>query len=597
MQADLCARDQDAKALRNDLRCCKLVTYMPETSGLITPYGGTLTNLLIPSEERKELFSYAATLRSIQLTPRQTFDLELLSNGGFSPIDRFMSEADYLSVMWSMRLANGTFFPLPVTLSVDDIGGVETGSDVTLRDSHNDVLAVMSVEEIYEWNASVEAAETLGTTDLKHPYAAELSRLGRFNISGRLRVFSLPKHFDNNDLRMTPTETRGLLAGLGRDRVVAFQTRNPVHRAHEALMQKAIEITDATLLLHPVVGPTKDGDIDHFTRVRVYREVVEKAFPAGRAALSLLPLAMRMAGPREALLHAIIRRNYGASHFILGRDHASPGVDSVGIPFYQPEAARELAKVHADEIGVSFVPFDEFVYTPGDDRYVEASKVNAGEETLSLSGTQIREDYVNRGKTLPSWFTRPEVAAIIAESYPPKNRQGLCIWFTGLSGSGKSTTAEILAALLMAKGRLSTILDGDVVRTNLSKGLGFSREDRDTNIRRIGFVASVIAKHGGISICAAVSPYRRTRDEVREMFGPGQFVEVFVDTPLAICESRDAKGMYAKARRGEIKDFTGIDDVYEEPASAEITLDTVANSAELNASEIIGYLERAGFIK
>jgi sulfate adenylyltransferase len=394
----------------------------------------------------------------------------------------------------------------------------------------------------------------------------------------------LPAPADFRDLRRTPAAVRKELERLGHSDVVAFQTRNPMHRAHEELTRRAIVAVDGVLLLQPAVGMTRPGDVDHYTRVRTYKALTEKYYPADRVLLSLIPLAMRLAGPREALWHAIIRRNYGANHFIVGRDHASPG------PFYGPYDAQELFEAHSDEIGVRGVPFEEMVYVVDEDRYEETSKVRPGAQTRSISGTEVREKYLAKGIPLPSWFTRPEVAAILAESYPGPDRRGVCIWFTGLPSAGKSSTAEIVVALLLEHGRQSTLLDGDVVRTHLSKGLGFSKEDRDTNIRRIGFVASEIVRHGGIAVCAAVSPYRATRDEVRAMFAADQFIEVFVDTPVDVCEARDAKGLYAKARRGDLRNFTGVDDPYEAPLSPELTLDTVSNSPEENARRVIELL-------
>jgi sulfate adenylyltransferase len=351
------------------------------------------------------------------------------------------------------------------------------------------------------------------------------------------------------------------------------------------------------LLLHPVVGLTKPGDVDHFTRVRTYKALAARYYDPDRILLALLPLAMRLAGPREALWHALIRRNYGANHLIVGRDHAGPGLDSTGKAFYGPYDAQELVSRYTDELGVRMVPFRQFVYLPDERRYEEVSRISAETRTADISGTQVRNDYLNNGRLLPDWFTRPEVAEILAESYPPRHKQGVCIWFTGLSGSGKSTTAEVLTQMLLEHGRQVTLLDGDVVRTHLSKGLGFSKEDRDTNIRRIGFVASEIVRHGGTVICAAVSPYRATRNDVRNMTGKDHFVEVFVDTPLEVCEARDFKGLYAKARRGELKGFTGIDDPYEEPLHPEIRLDTVDRSAEDNARAIVGYLAGQGFLR
>ena len=390
-----------------------------------------------------------------------------------------------------------------------------------------------------------------GTLDARHPLVAEMQRWGRLNVSGRLQQLQPPARYDFRELRLTPAATRARLAALGRANVVAFQTRNPLHRVHEELTKRATAGVDGVLLLHPSVGMTKPGDVDHYTRVRGYKALAEKYYESDRIVLALLPLAMRMAGPREALWHALIRRNHGANHFIVGRDHASPGVDSAGRPFYGPYDAQELVAKHREELGVRMVPFSELVYLPDEDRYEEISRVSAATRTASISGTQVREQYLNQGRPLPAWFTRPEVAEILAETYPPRHRQGVCVWFTGLSGSGKSTTADALTVLLLECGRQVTLLDGDVVRTHLSKGLGFSREDRDTNIRRIGFVAAEIVRHGGLALCAAVSPYRATRDECRAMVGADRFVEVFVDTPLDVCEARDSKGLYAKARRGE----------------------------------------------
>jgi sulfate adenylyltransferase len=413
-----------------------------------------------------------------------------------------------------------------------------------------------------------------------------------------MRVLQLPTHFDFRRFRRAPAQTRASLAECGRRNVVAFQTRNPLHRVHEELTKRAIEQVDGTLLLHPAVGLTKPGDVDHFTRVRSYMALTEHYYEPQRIVLSLLPIAMRMAGPREALWHAVIRRNFGANHLIVGRDHASPGRDSSGVPFYGPYDAQALVQQYSGELGVGVVPFQEMVYLPEERRYVEASHAAAKDaRTLSISGTQVRTTYLNNGRKLPDWFTRPEVAEILADAYPARHRQGVCIWFTGLSGSGKSTTAEVLTVLLQEHGRQVTVLDGDVVRTHLSKGLRFSKEDRDINIRRIGFVAAEVVRHGGIAVCAAVSPYRATRNDVRSMVGDERFIEVFVDTPLEVCEQRDVKGMYLSARRGEIRGFTGIDDPYERPTSPELTLETVLRTPEENARTILNHLVERGFVR
>jgi len=559
---------------------------------LITPYGGTLIDLIEP--RHSELAHYAATLPSLQISERSRCDLELLATGAFSPLDRFMGQRDHQSVLDAMRLADGTLFPIPIALPVT--GSVELHKDIALRGPDNSLLAVMKVEEVYGWDVDEVASKVFGTTDRKHPLVAEMDRWPKLNASGPLRVLALPQRHDFRELRRTPAEVRALLEERGRDNVVAFQTRNPMHRAHEELVRRATDSVDGVLLLHPVVGMTKPGDVDHYTRVRTYKALTEWYFERERVVLSLLPLAMRMAGPREAVWHALIRRNYGANHFIVGRDHASPGNDSAGQPFYGPYDAQELVAAHATELGMAMLPFHELVYVESEDRYEESSKVPPGAVTRSISGTQVRDEYLGQGRLLPPWFTRPEVASILAESYPPRHRQGFCIWFTGLSGAGKSTTAEIVMSRLLEHGRQVTMLDGDVVRTHLSKGLGFSKEDRDTNILRIGFVAAELVRHGGAVVCAAVSPYRATRDTVRATVGSDHFLEIFVDTPLEVCEARDEKGMYAQARRGVLRNFTGIDDPYEAPLAAELVIDTVSASAEENANAIVELLRSRGFL-
>ncbi len=564
----------------------------------IQPCGGQLVNLLVPESEKTtaELKAYASKLPSLQLSERTICDLELLATGGFSPLDRFMGQADHQRVLDEMRLANGHLFPLPISLPIESENAPRLGTDVALRTAKNDLLAILTVEEIYPWDRDEVADKAFLTRDLRHPLVVEMRRWGQLNVSGRLQVLRLPPRYDFRELRLTPAEVRARLEQAGHNNVVAFQTRNPLHRVHEELTKRATEAVDGTLLLHPSVGMTKPGDVDHYTRVRTYRALAERYYDADRIVLALLPLAMRMAGPREALWHGLIRRNYGANYFIVGRDHASPGIDSTGKPFYGPYDAQELFQRHQQELGVTMLPFQEFVYLPEEDRYEEANRIPKGARTASISGTQVRDEYLNRGRSLPPWFTRPETADIRAETYPPRHKQGACVWFTGLSGAGKSTTAEVLITLLLEHGRQVTLLDGDVVRTHLSKGLGFGKEDRDTNIRRIGFVAGEIVRHGGIAVCAAISPYSATRNEVRQMVGVESFVEVFVDTPIQECERRDAKGMYAKARRGEITGWTGIDDPYEAPAHPEIVLDTLMHDAEGNARRILAYLQQAGFV-
>ncbi len=564
---------------------------------LIQPYGGYLVDLLVGEEERRELINQAKGLHSLQLSPRLMCDLELLATGGLSPLRTFMGKRDYLSVIERMRLADGTLFPIPVTLPVSSLDGIQEGKGLALRSPKNNLIAILQVEEIYEAEFEKAARAICGSVDDAHPLVLEMRSWGKYRLSGPLKVVELPRHPDFPELRRTPAETRLILSALGNPNVVAFQTRNPLHRAHEELTKRAADSLNATLLLHPVVGLTKPGDIDHYTRVRTYKTVVERYYDPNRTVLSLLPLAMRLAGPREAIWHAIIRRNFGANHFIIGRDHAGPGRDSQGKPFYGPYEAREALAKYSEEIGVTPYPFDELVYLPEEGRYTEITAVPEGATTLSISGTEVRKKYLAEGLPLPDWFTRPETAEILAAAYPPRRKQGFCLWFTGLPSAGKSTVAELVTVLLMERGRQVTVLDGDVVRTHLSKGLGFSREDRDVNVLRIGFVASEIVRHNGVVICAAVSPYRSTRNQVRNMMRDGSFIEVFVDTPVEVCAQRDVKGFYAKARAGEIRGFTGVDDPYEPPLNPEVRLVTAEVTAEENARIVIQYLESQGFLE
>jgi sulfate adenylyltransferase len=563
---------------------------------LIEPYGGELVNLVVEGEEREELIEKSKRLPSIQISARALCDLELLATGAFSPLDRFMRKADYERVLTEMRMQDGTLFPIPITLPIEEEAMPNWAEQITISDSRNNTIAVMDIEEVYHWDPQREARLVLGTTDPRHPLMSEMGRWGKVYLSGELKVLNLPLYYDFVELRRTPAQVRAMLNKMGNSNVVAFQTRNPMHRIHEELTKRAAEEIDGSLLIHPVVGMTKPGDVDHYTRVRVYRALTENYYDSSRTVLSLLPLAMRMAGPREALWHAIIRRNHGANHFIIGRDHAGPGNDSHGNPFYGPYEAQAMLAQYGDEIGVKPVEFKMLMYLADEDRYEEVDKVPEGAHTFSISGTQVRDDYLAKGIQLPEWFTRKETSDILQQMYPPRHKQGFCIWFTGLSGSGKSTTAEILTSLLLENGKQVTVLDGDVVRTHLSKGLGFSPEDRDTNILRIGFVAGEIARHGGCVIAAAISPYRSTRNEARKMVGEERFIEVFVDTPIEVCEARDVKGLYARARRGQITGFTGVDDPYEEPVDPEITLKTVETTPEENARRIVAYLEERGFI-
>jgi sulfate adenylyltransferase len=569
---------------------------MKKNSVLIPPYGGKLVNLVTSGEERLVLRELANHYPTIQISDRALHDLELLAIGGYSPLDRFMGKADYQRVLTEMRLADGTLFPIPITLTIKKQDLPTHSEWVAIRDSRLNLIAVMKMEEVFTWDLVREQRLVLGTTDSRHPLVSEMEQWGDLCISGELKVINLPIYYDFVDIRRTPEETRTMLEEMGNQNVVAFQTRNPMHRVHEELTKRAVDEIGGSLMIHPMVGLTKPGDVDHFTRVRIYKALVDNYYPKDRTVLSLLPLAMRMAGPREAVWHAIIRRNYGANHFIVGRDHAGPGIDSAGNPFYGPYEAQEMMKQYEDEISVKMVPFLMMVYLSDEKEYIPVDQVPDGANVTTISGTQVREDYLAKGKLLPEWFTRKETAEILSEVHPPKRKQGLNLWFTGLSGCGKSTIASALVPMLMEHGRQATVLDGDVVRTHLSKGLGFNKEDRDINILRIGYVAGEIARHNGTVICAAISPYRNTRNEASKMAGDGRFIEIYVNTPLDICEERDIKGLYAMARRGEIKGFTGIDDPYEEPLNPEIILNTVDNTPEELARQIISYLQEQDYI-
>ncbi|QXD14339.1 bifunctional sulfate adenylyltransferase/adenylylsulfate kinase [Rhodocaloribacter litoris] len=572
-----------------------------KTVSLIEPHGGELCELLLTGEALDAAREAALHYPSITLTPRQICDIELLLNGGFSPLRGFLNRADYDGVVENMRLADGTLWPIPVTLDVPEETAKKLGEGdrVALRDQTGLLLAVLTVGDVWRPDKQREAEKVFGTTSTGHPAVAYLfDEAGDYYVGGTLEGIQLPRHYDFHDLRRTPRQMRALFEEKGWDRVVAFQTRNPMHRAHKELTDRAAEEIGGHLLIHPVVGMTKPGDIDYYTRVRCYRELL-KYYPEGRATISLLPLAMRMGGPREAVWHAIIRKNYGCTHLIVGRDHAGPGKDRDGTPFYGPYDAQELILKHSEELGIGVVDFKLMVYVPSKDTYMPIDEAKAqGLAFEMISGTQLRRMLAD-GDEIPAWFSYPEVVAELRKTHPPKHRQGFTVFFTGLSGSGKSTIANALMVKLLERGgRPVTLLDGDVVRTHLSKGLGFSKEDRSTNVQRIGFVASEITKHRGIALCAPIAPYEADRRANRNLIEQyGGYIEVFVDTPLEECEKRDVKGLYAKARAGIIKGFTGIDDPYEAPTDAEIVLDTVNNDAEACADQVLHYLIEAGYLK
>jgi sulfate adenylyltransferase len=570
------------------------------TSHLIPPHGGELVNLIGTPERSAELKAQSREYPSWDLTARQSCDLELLLSGGFSPLRGFMTRADYDGVCHNMRLKSGVLWPMPITLDVTEAfaKSLKPGSSkIALRDPEGVMLAVLSVEDVWQPDRAAEAKAVFNSTSTAHPgsdYA--MNKSNPWYVGGRLEGLQMPSHYDFRALRLTPAELRAEFARLGWRRLVAFQTRNPMHRAHVELTFRAAKQVEANLLINPSVGMTKPGDVDYFTRVRCYQLLLSK-FPAGTVKLSLLPLAMRMGGPREAIWHALIRKNHGVTHFIVGRDHAGPGKDTDGKPFYGPYEAQELFKKHEADIGVTMVPFNMMVYLEDQDQYVPDNEVPNGSRVLNLSGTDLR-DRLNQGRDIPSWFTYPEVVQELRRSFPPRHKQGVTIFFTGLSGSGKSTIANVLLTkFLETGGRPVTILDGDLVRKHLSSELGFSKEHRDINIRRIGYVASEITKNGGIAICAPIAPYDATRKAVRGMIEPvGGFILVHIATTVETCEQRDRKGLYAKARAGILKEFTGISDPYEEPKDADVVINTADLSPEEAAQQIILHMEREGFI-
>ena len=566
---------------------------------IIAPHGGTLVDLFAAPERAADIVAASRDWPSHDLTPRQLCDLELLLNGGFSPLTGFMTSRDHAAVCSDMRLADGTLWPIPITLDVDEAlaDRLSAGDSLALRDPEGVMLAVLHVKDVWCPDREAEAEAVFGTANRKHPGVAHLlDRTAPAYVGGRVEGVQPVPHYDYKQLRHTPAELRDACAKLGWARVVAFQTRNPMHRAHHELTLRAAREIEASLLIHPVVGVTKPGDVDHYTRVRCYQALLPR-YPEHTAMLSLLPLAMRMGGPREAVWHAIIRKNHGCTHVIVGRDHAGPGHDSSGTPFYGPYEAQELLAAHEAELGVAMVPFKLMVYVEDTDSYLPVDEVPEGRRTLDLSGTELRERLA-AGREIPSWFTFPAVADELARSHPPRHWQGFTLLFTGLSGLGKSTIANVLLVkLLEMGGRPVTLLDGDLVRRNLSSELGFSREHRDINIRRIGYVASEITKNGGIAICAPIAPYDEVRKQVRAMVEPlGGFLVVHVATALEVCEARDRKGLYAKARAGIIKEFTGISDPYEAPDDAEITIDAAELTAEEAAQKIVLHLEKEGYV-
>jgi sulfate adenylyltransferase len=560
-----------------------------------------IPELFVSYESAQKLKVEAADLTSHDLTPRQICDLELLMNGGFNPLKGFLSEDDYNGVVENMRLTSGALWPMPVTLDVTEkfAETVEIGQDIALRDQEGVILGTMTVTDKWEPNKSREAEMVFGADDSAHPAVNYLhNTAGRIYLGGPVTGIQQPVHYDFRARRDTPNELRAYFRKLGWRKVVAFQTRNPLHRAHQELTFRAAKEAQANLLIHPVVGLTKPGDVDHFTRVRCYEAVLDK-YPTSTTTMSLLNLAMRMAGPREAVWHGLIRANHGCTHFIVGRDHAGPGKNSAGEDFYGPYDAQDLYRAHQAEIGAEMVDFKHMVYVQERAQYEPNDEIADRDNVtiLNISGTELRRRLAE-GLEIPEWFSFPEVVKELRRTKPPRSQQGFTVFFTGFSGSGKSTIANALMVKLMEMGgRPVTLLDGDIVRKNLSSELGFSKEHRDLNIRRIGYVASEITKNGGIAICAPIAPYATTRRAVREDIEAfGAFIEVHVATSIEECERRDRKGLYKLAREGKIKEFTGISDPYDVPANPELSVETENVDVDNCAHQVLLKLESMGLI-
>ncbi|MDH3709739.1 MAG: bifunctional sulfate adenylyltransferase/adenylylsulfate kinase [Cyclobacteriaceae bacterium] len=563
-------------------------------------HGGVLKELYLGESVAEQEKILAMEYPSWDLGPRQLCDIELLLNGAFSPLEGFLGQTDYKSVMEDMRLSSGILWPLPIMLDVTEAfaDSITQGGMISLRDPEGVLVATMEVEDIWKPDKQQEAQLVYGTDLEAHPAVNYLlNQIHSVYLGGRLRGVEPPSHYDFKLLRDSPSELRGRFRKLGWRKVVAFQTRNPMHRAHQEITFRAAKIHEANLLIQPVIGMTKPGDVDHYTRVRCYEKILEQ-YPEQTTTLSLLNLAMRMAGPREAVWHGLIRKNYGCTHFIVGRDHAGPGNKPDGTPFYDPYEAQDLFNKYHDEMDITMVPFQMMVYVEDRAQYIPVNETTKEMKVKNISGTEFRRR-LREGLDIPEWFSYKEVIDELRKMYPAKHLQGLTIFFTGLSGSGKSTIANALLVKMLENGnRRVTILDGDIVRKNLSSELGFTKEHRDINIKRIGYVAAEITKHGGVAICAPIAPYHSIRKEVRETVEKvGGFVEIYVNTPLEECEKRDRKGLYAKARAGKIKGFTGIDDPYEIPENPEMVIDTLTLTPELAAHRILVKLESLGYIK
>lgn len=560
---------------------------------MIKPHGKTLVSFHLSADELSEYSELSNNISSLTLSLKQQCDLEMISNGAFSPLSTFNNQKDYEEILLKNKLSNGLVWPIPIVLDVPDqfLKSLDKNEYISLRNTEGFLLAILKVKEFWAPNKKEEANLVFKSNDLNHPGVDYLFNHTNNNyISGELVPIQENKYFDFTHLRKSPQEVRDFFRLNNWKDVIAFQTRNPMHRAHYELTKLAMDEHNSKLLIHPVIGMSKPGDIDHFTRVKCYQHII-KYYPENSVELSLINLAMRMAGPKEALWHAIIRKNYGCNRIIIGRDHAGPGVNAEGKPYYQPYDAQELIAQYQEELEIKMVPFKEMVFAKNKKTYLPLDKIEQDDPIEKLSGTQFKELLQQRTE-IPTWYSFPEVIHELRKRFPKLHNQGLTVFFTGLSGAGKSTLANaIMYKLMETEDRPITLLDGDIVRQHLSSELGFSKEDRDIHVKRIGYVASEITKHGGVAICAPIAPYSNTRKVVRNMIDEvGSFVEIHVATPLSVCEERDTKGLYKQARAGKILDFTGVSDPYEEPENPEITVDTSDITVEESSALILDKL-------
>lgn len=566
---------------------------------LIKPYGGKLKELYLSPAEATAEKVRARDYPSWDMTPQQLCDVELLLNGGFSPLEGFMGRTDYECVLGKMRLSDGTLWPVPITLEVDEpfAQQVNAGDSIALRDATGALIAVMEISDLWLPGKVSETAKGVDANKAPQPvWNYEYPQSGRICVGGKLKGFEPPGHYDFSRYRNSPTELRALFQKMGWRRIVALQTTGPLYRAHMESVYRVAEQMQANLLIQPVVGEDKPGDNSHYSRVRCYEHIVKES-PEQMTALSLLPLASRYAGPREAMWRAIICRNYGCTHLVISQDHIDLAHNRREAGSYDRES-YDLVNQHQNELGVEMVPLQAMAYVQERSQHIPVDQINEGETILNITGAEFRSR-LDAGLDIPAWFSYQGVVEELRKAHPPHHKQGFTLFLTGLSGAGKSTIANALTVKLMEiGGRSVSLLDGDIVRKHLSSELGFSREHRNINILRIGYVASEITKSGGIAICAPIAPYAATRREVRNMISPlGGFVEVYVATPLETCEERDRKGLYAKARAGLIKEFTGISDPYEAPENPELTVDTRECTPDEAVHQIILKLEQMGFIK